>query len=85
MPDLKTNFAVNLSLKLIRTTVANADTGNLKSLCTLFDTYLDRMLAKFEPNRMVQNVQNSRFRTKKPNFFKTNFDKQLTPFCKMFL
>ena len=26
--------------------------------CTLFDMYLDHMLAKFEPNHMVQSVQN---------------------------
>ena len=44
-----------LPLKLCRATVTNADTGILKSLCTLFDTYLDNILAKFEPNRMVQN------------------------------
>ena len=36
------------------TAVANADTGSLKSLHTLFDTYQDLMLAKFESNRLVQ-------------------------------
>ena len=49
---------VKLPLKLFRATVANDDTGSLKSFQTLFDTYLDHMLAKFEPNRMVKNVQN---------------------------
>ena len=40
-------FAVNLQVKLLRATVKNADTGILKSLHTLFDTYLDNMLVKF--------------------------------------
>ena len=43
-------FTVNLPLKLFRATVANAGTGSLKFLYTLFDTYSDHMLAKFEPN-----------------------------------
>ena len=46
-------FSENLPLKLFRATVANADTESLKSLHTLFDTYLDHTLAKFEPNRFV--------------------------------
>ena len=53
----KSIFAVNLPLKLYRATVVNTDTGCLKSLHTLFDTYLDHMLTKFEPNRMVRDVQ----------------------------
>ena len=47
-------FAVNLSLKLFRATAAIADTGSLKYLYTLFDTYLNYMLAKLESNYMVQ-------------------------------
>ena len=43
------------------------------------------MLAKFEPNRKVRNVQNVEFFAKKNEFFKTIFDKALTPFCKAFL
>ena len=43
------------------------------------------MLAKFEPNRIVQNVQNLSFWGKKSSFFKSIFDKALTPFCKTFL
>ena len=43
-----------MPLKLFRDTVANADTGSLKSLYTLSDTYLNCMLAKFEVNYMVQ-------------------------------
>ena len=41
-------FAMNLELKLIRSTVANANIGSLKSLPTLFDMCLDHMLVKFE-------------------------------------
>ena len=57
MPDQKSIFAVNLPLKLFRATVANTDTGSLKSLYTLFDTHFDYMLTKVEANRMVQNIQ----------------------------
>ena len=53
-PIKKSIFEINLSLKLFRATAANAKTESLKSLHTLFDTYFDYMLAKFEPNRMVQ-------------------------------
>ena len=38
-------------------TIDDADIGNLKSLHTLFDKYLDHMLVKFEQNRMVWTVQ----------------------------
>ena len=58
-PIGKSIFAINLPLKLFCATNANADTGSLNSLCTLFDTYLDHMLTIFEPNLMIQNVQNS--------------------------
>ena len=51
-------FALNSQLDFSSATVANADTGRLKSLHTIFDTYFKHMLAKFEPNNMVQNVQN---------------------------
>ena len=53
-----TILALNLPLKLFCATFANADTRSLKSLRTLFDTYLDFILAKFKPNHMVQHVQN---------------------------
>ena len=56
MPDGKLMFAVDLPLSLLRTTVVNAETGRLKFLP--FDTYLNHVLAKFEPNRIAQNVQN---------------------------
>ena len=38
--------------------IADADIGSLKSLHTWFDKYLDHMLVKFEPNRMVRTMQN---------------------------
>ena len=38
-------FAENLLLQLFSATVANAVSESLKSLQTLFDTYLDHMLA----------------------------------------
>ena len=52
----KSICAVNLPLKLFRPTVANSESGKLKAPHTLLDTYLDHMLAKFEPNRMVRNA-----------------------------
>ena len=58
MPDRKINFCSKLPLKLFPATVADADIGSLKFFHTLFDTYLDHMLAKFKPNRNVLNVQN---------------------------
>ena len=56
-PIGKSIFAVNLPLKLFRDTVANLDTGSFKYIYTLSYTYLDHMLAKYVPNRMIQNVQ----------------------------
>ena len=94
-PIGKPSITVNFPLKHYRATVANTDTGRLQPLPrTLFDTYLEyRMLAKFEPNRMVRNVYFILFFflifffDKKPSLKKkTNiFDKALTPFCKTFL
>ena len=74
-----------MPLKLFRATVANANTESLQSLHTIFDTFLDYMLANYEANRIVQNVQNLSFWTKKPSSFKTFSDKVLTPFCQAFL
>ena len=54
MPNRKINFCSKFAIKLF----ANADNGSLKSLHTIFDTYLDYMLLNFEQNRMVQNIQN---------------------------
>ena len=41
---------------------------------------MNHMLAKIEPNHMVQNVQNLRFFDQKMIFFKRIFDKALTAF-----
>ena len=84
-PIGKPLFAVNLPLKLFRATVDNADTKSLESLHTLFDMYLDHMLVKFEQNPMVRNIKKCELYDKKTGFFKTIFDKALTPFWKSFL
>ena len=52
-PIGKSFFTVNLPSKFFRATVENADSGSFKFLHTLFGTYLDHMLAKFEQNPMV--------------------------------
>ena len=65
-PIGKSIFALTfLPAKHFRATFANADTGNPKYFYTLFDTYLDNVLAKSERNRMVQNVQNFELLKKK--------------------
>ena len=46
-------FAVNLTLKLFRVTVADSYIESLKSLHAFFKTYLYYMLVQFEQNRMV--------------------------------
>ena len=79
-PIGKLIFAVNLPLQLFRVTVANFDTGSLKFFHTIFDTYLNHMLTKFEPNRMARNVQNFELFGKK-----TFLTQVLTPFYKTFL
>ena len=71
-PIGKSIFAVNLPFKLFPATVANADIGSLKSLHTLFDKYLDHMLAKFEQNYMVQPTRNFELFDKK-RVFKNHF------------
>ena len=53
-----------MPLKLFDAAIANADTASL----LLFHTYLDHMPAKFEPNRIVQSVQNFEFFDKNRNF-----------------
>ena len=71
-PIEKAIFAVNLPLKLFRVTVAKTDTGSVKTLHTLFDTYLDCMLTEFEANHIVRNVQNVEILTIK-RVFKNHF------------
>ena len=68
MPDLKLNFCSEFAIKTFRPTIANAETGSLKSLHTLFDTYLNHIMVKFEPNRMIQNVQIFELLGKNPSF-----------------
>ena len=60
-PIEKSIFPVNLPLKLLPTTVANADIGNLNkgspSLHTFLLKCLYHMLVKFEQKGMVQTTQ----------------------------
>ena len=77
MPDRKINFCSKFAIQTLRATVANADTGSLRSLHTLFDTYFDN---KFKQNRLIQNLPNLT-----QNRFLNRFYKALTPFCKTFL
>ena len=56
-------------------TIADADIGSLKSLPSLFDTYLYHMLVKFEQNRMVRTTQNfALFWQKRVNHFWQSID-----------
>ena len=89
MSDRKIKFAVNLPLKLFSATDANANIGSLKSLHTFLRKCLYYMLVKFEQTRMVQTKLNlmsffdkKKKKKKKNVFFKTIFDKALTPFWK---
>ena len=53
--------------------ITNAGIGSLKSLHTLFDTYFDHMLVKFEQNCMVQTTRNFEILDKKRVFLKKQF------------
>ena len=68
-PIRKSIFAVNLPLKLFRATVANADTGSLKSPPAFLKRCLNRMLVKFKQNRMVQTTRNFELFDKKTVFY----------------
>ena len=57
-------FAINLPLKVFSAPVASTENGSLNSLYTLFNTYLEHMLTKFGPNRIVRNVHNLNCLTK---------------------
>ena len=81
MAHWKMSFAVNLELKLFRSTVANANIELLKSIPTLYDTCLDHMLVKFEQIKIYKIVSFLR----EKGVFKTTFDKALIPFWKTFL
>ena len=68
-PIGKSIFAVNLSLKLFRAVVANADIESLKSLHTFLKKCLYHILVKFEQNRMVQTTRIFELlNKKKPDF-----------------
>ena len=77
------NFCSKIAIKVFSATISNAYTGSLNFYHTLFNTYLDNFLAKFQPNRMVQNEQILSVLTK-TGIFKTIFNKAFTPFCKTF-
>ena len=81
MPDRKFNFCTKFAIKTL------ADIGSLKSLHTFLKKclYHRPMPVKFEQNRMVQTTRNFELFDKKPVFFITIFDKELTPFWKTFL
>ena len=55
MPDRKIKFWSKFTIKSVPCYRCKCWHWSLKSLHTLFDTYL---LAKFEPDRVVRNVQN---------------------------
>ena len=80
--NVKFAAKIDFSIGYFYVTIANTDIGNLKSLHTWFDKYLDLMLVKFEQNRMVQTIQNVELFDQK---WLTIFDKVLTPFWKTFL
>ena len=87
-PIGKSSFAVNLPLKLIRASIANADIGNLNSLHTFLKNCLYHMLLKFEENCIVETARNfEAFDKKKKKKTKKIiiFDKELLPFWKTFL
>ena len=84
-PIEKSIFTINLPLEHFHATVANADTGSAKSHHTLLNTYLDHVLAKFEPSRMVRIAQNFELFDTEPSLLTTILDRVLTPFCKTFL
>ena len=80
MSGRKLIFAVNLPSKLFRATVAIANTESLEYLHALYDTYLDHMQAKLEPNCIARNVQNFEVFDKKSSLLKPFSTKALTPF-----
>ena len=71
MSDGKIIFEVNLSFKLVRATVATSDTGSLKFIHALFNTYLNHTPGKIKPNRMVRNEKQIALNDKSPSFLKT--------------
>ena len=83
MADLKMIFCNKFGVKIFRPPLSNI--RRLKSLPTLFYVFYDYILVKFKQNRMVRNTQHFELFDRKIGVFKTNFDKELTPFWKKFL
>ena len=83
-PIGKSIFAVNLPLKLLRATVANADIGSLNSLHTFLKKCLYHMPVKLEQNRMVQNTRNFKLLDKKTGFITIFFTKSWLHFGRRF-
>ena len=57
-PIGKSIFAVNLTLKLFRVTIANADIESRKSFHTFLTKCLYHVLVKFEQIRIVPTTRN---------------------------
>ena len=72
-PIGKLIFALNLPLKLFRTTVVNADIGSLRSLHTFLNKCLHHMPVKFQQNRMGQTTRNFDLFDKKKRVFYNHF------------
>ena len=49
---------LDFPMRAFYVTINDTVIGSLKSLHTLFDTYLDHMMVKFEQNRTVGSIQN---------------------------
>ena len=64
----KSIFAVNLTLKRFRATVANADIKSVRLSIHSFKNACT-MLVQFEQNRMVQTTRNFKLFDTKPVFF----------------
>ena len=85
MPDRKINSCSKFSVKLFRATIANADIRSLKSLHTLFDTYLDHMLVKFLKNIVWSEIYKIlRFLKKKTGVLKPFLTKRWRHFGRRF-
>ena len=61
-----------MPLKLFLATIANADTESSVHYLLRMD-HIHDILAKFEPNHMVQSVQNFELLDKNPSFEKNHF------------
>ena len=91
----KIDFSIGYFMLPLLPTVANADTGNLKSSHTSLEMFVPNASEILTKSYMVKTTQNFELfdknktkqnKTKKRNnFFETVFDKALTPSWKMFL